>query len=425
MENIETTTIETTTKEEKKVEESVVVPAEEEGAEIVASAEVEKKTDINAAPEEKDSDEATPELEEEKSAEVAPEPEKEPTEKVEPVKTEKYEREENTAIRLERNGEFNVENNRFEEAADDFRQALSHYRKINDHQSIGRMYFRLGFALEQQQRHNDAADNYKESKKIFLKMENLKDYAIVSDKLAKMHFFQGKIEEAEEEYKNSIELGCNNGEIFNNLGFIQIQAEQYEEAQKNLKEAVRLREQTDSTEIHLSYNNLGVIEYIQENYEAALQLFKKGVESDTRPAKEDRTIQFAVFMKPEFRGEKFSKIRSFEDVNTKACLILNQAAAEGMLGDINAALETASTALTLDKDRPYLYECAGWIYINRGEDKRAVDYFRRAVPYDPANEELRKIINMINPYINMKVGRNEPCPCGSGKKYKKCHGATV
>jgi preprotein translocase subunit SecA len=24
-----------------------------------------------------------------------------------------------------------------------------------------------------------------------------------------------------------------------------------------------------------------------------------------------------------------------------------------------------------------------------------------------------------------KVGRNEPCPCGSGKKYKKCHGAAV
>jgi preprotein translocase subunit SecA len=21
------------------------------------------------------------------------------------------------------------------------------------------------------------------------------------------------------------------------------------------------------------------------------------------------------------------------------------------------------------------------------------------------------------------VGRNDPCPCGSGKKFKKCHGA--
>ena len=24
-----------------------------------------------------------------------------------------------------------------------------------------------------------------------------------------------------------------------------------------------------------------------------------------------------------------------------------------------------------------------------------------------------------------KVGRNEVCPCGSGKKYKQCHGAVV
>jgi preprotein translocase subunit SecA len=25
--------------------------------------------------------------------------------------------------------------------------------------------------------------------------------------------------------------------------------------------------------------------------------------------------------------------------------------------------------------------------------------------------------------VGSKVGRNDPCPCGSGKKYKKCHGA--
>ncbi len=24
--------------------------------------------------------------------------------------------------------------------------------------------------------------------------------------------------------------------------------------------------------------------------------------------------------------------------------------------------------------------------------------------------------------VEDKVGRNDPCPCGSGKKYKKCHG---
>ena len=29
--------------------------------------------------------------------------------------------------------------------------------------------------------------------------------------------------------------------------------------------------------------------------------------------------------------------------------------------------------------------------------------------------------NKDDPFAN--VGRNDPCPCGSGKKYKKCHGA--
>jgi len=24
-----------------------------------------------------------------------------------------------------------------------------------------------------------------------------------------------------------------------------------------------------------------------------------------------------------------------------------------------------------------------------------------------------------------KIGRNEPCPCGSGKKYKQCHGKLI
>ena len=27
--------------------------------------------------------------------------------------------------------------------------------------------------------------------------------------------------------------------------------------------------------------------------------------------------------------------------------------------------------------------------------------------------------------VDKKVGRNDLCPCGSGKKYKKCHGAGV
>jgi len=27
--------------------------------------------------------------------------------------------------------------------------------------------------------------------------------------------------------------------------------------------------------------------------------------------------------------------------------------------------------------------------------------------------------------VEAKIGRNDPCPCGSGKKYKNCHGVGV
>jgi preprotein translocase subunit SecA len=38
----------------------------------------------------------------------------------------------------------------------------------------------------------------------------------------------------------------------------------------------------------------------------------------------------------------------------------------------------------------------------------------------PAQAEAPKPVR-----AGAKVGRNDPCPCGSGKKYKKCHGAAA
>ncbi len=39
---------------------------------------------------------------------------------------------------------------------------------------------------------------------------------------------------------------------------------------------------------------------------------------------------------------------------------------------------------------------------------------------EPAPESL----SAANPNLpDRRVGRNDPCPCGSGKKFKNCHGA--
>ena len=43
------------------------------------------------------------------------------------------------------------------------------------------------------------------------------------------------------------------------------------------------------------------------------------------------------------------------------------------------------------------------------------------VPPRTGGDDVIKTVRREEP----KVGRNDPCPCGSGKKYKKCHGAAA
>ncbi|MEK9171896.1 MAG: preprotein translocase subunit SecA, partial [Patescibacteria group bacterium] len=54
-------------------------------------------------------------------------------------------------------------------------------------------------------------------------------------------------------------------------------------------------------------------------------------------------------------------------------------------------------------------------------DLEAIASFKTA----PMEVEAKAVSDTSRPVISKKteVGRNDPCPCGSGKKYKKCHGA--
>jgi len=53
----------------------------------------------------------------------------------------------------------------------------------------------------------------------------------------------------------------------------------------------------------------------------------------------------------------------------------------------------------------------------------------RAVPPPPPAARAAAVSSSLGPVGRPgaatvpEVGRNDPCPCGSGKKYKKCHGA--
>ena len=62
-----------------------------------------------------------------------------------------------------------------------------------------------------------------------------------------------------------------------------------------------------------------------------------------------------------------------------------------------------------------------------GQDKKTMDRVKQVLKNPEVVKRMQKLMNKSlsqtndqGPKKSEKVGRNEPCPCKSGKKYKKC-----
>ena len=102
----------------------------------------------------------------------------------------------------------------------------------------------------------------------------------------------------------------------------------------------------------------------------------------------------------------------------------------GFLDGINESLKEANpvetleenTKVSLDYDKEKLYynmiaAKADWLY--------ELPQWELLIP-EEKRKQLYKEQKRSNTVVkDSKIGRNDPCPCGSGKKYKKCCGANV
>jgi hypothetical protein len=73
-----------------------------------------------------------------------------------------------------------------------------------------------------------------------------------------------------------------------------------------------------------------------------------------------------------------------------------------------------------DQLRPFDLQLARVVHSAADNLENALDEWAESDPFDvPKTHPQEKILPIRR---EQKVGRNEPCPCGSGKKFKKCHG---
>jgi preprotein translocase subunit SecA len=84
-------------------------------------------------------------------------------------------------------------------------------------------------------------------------------------------------------------------------------------------------------------------------------------------------------------------------------------------GTSTAMASAAARASGSEMDSQHLPSVAREIERKQSRQQRDLQY-----QTGPAQAEAPKPVRAA-----AKVGRNDPCPCGSGKKYKKCHGANA
>ena len=78
------------------------------------------------------------------------------------------------------------------------------------------------------------------------------------------------------------------------------------------------------------------------------------------------------------------------------------------------------------RDDPRIREFIGlakqkYEILNRGD--RASQFGAVSVPADEIEPVVLRMLQLQTDLAKPAAGRNDPCPCGSGKKFKKCHGA--
>ncbi len=98
----------------------------------------------------------------------------------------------------------------------------------------------------------------------------------------------------------------------------------------------------------------------------------------------------------------------------------------GFLDGINTSITSELDLDTLNEDTVLSSEIDfEKLYWNMHEAK--ADWLYNLKEWDgilsgDKRDEITKAFRLSKMAVSSKVGRNDPCPCGSGKKYKKCCG---
>lgn len=285
-------------------------------------------------------------------------------------KTQSFRKEEARA--LNDIGLVNIDFNELDIAYRNLSAALKIRNEIGDIEGVANSYNNLAIIFESQKRYSKALEYYDKSINIAKAAGNKIGLALYFANISHILKNQNKLDDAllkiNDALKINEEIGdkAGIGQGLEQMGIIFIKQNKFKEGISKLEESLKVREEIGNKKgMANSYSNIGSFYFVNEkNYHLALTNFFKSYDLVVKI--ENKMDQRKVF------------------------------------DWINAISETIGVEKFNDLAKQV---------------------------YSELDSETKKNIQ-LNIFFNdhaytefPKVGRNDPCPCGSGEKYKNCHGA--
>jgi tetratricopeptide (TPR) repeat protein len=260
---------------------------------------------------------------------------------------------------------------KYDLALKEFSSSLKIRIEINDIEDISTSYNNLGTLFDAKNQYNKAFENYSKSLKIAEDSENKNMLALYLGNIAGVLRKQNKLTEAFEKATSALKISEEIGDKayiafnLNTIGMILVEQHKFGDGLYKFNESLKVKEEIgDKRGIAVSYINIGAF-YLEneKNYDKALIYFFKSLALNRKLGIKNPVKENLYWIS---KINHILGIDKFKEIALRVYNILD--------------LETQKS-------------------IN-----------------------LKEIFNEPQTRESPKIGRNDPCPCGNGKKYKNCHG---
>ncbi len=352
-----------------------------------------------------------------------------------------------------------------QESLDIHRELKNFAGEVNQLSNIGKL-------LQNQNKFNEAKEEFKKAIEITRKMQDKMGESAQYINLAEVNLMEENPKQAHQSYQAALEITRQAGDLYHQaeilveIGRLMTSQQKYEEAEATFIEARKIFGEENDREKEASVvGHLGMLKRNQKKNEEALKYYQEGLaiskELHHNPGIAHFTANIGVIYYDQKDYQKALKrynealelYREIKDPEGTANTLSNMATVYYYQGDMNHAANKYEEALTIFRNIRNALGVANLSrnvsYVYRKQEKydlavnalqETIKIFDRVGLHQEAEalkkeideiekqaeeslDKLREEIRLKPSKKRKKVGRNDPCPCGSGKKYKWCCGA--